>query len=84
MAYRSHDTRIMTPGKARTADTLSDVLVEAMTELLAALDENSAGMPVDSSESAGAWFARSDRRVASARARCAEIINAREASKTVR
>ena len=49
----------------------------ALRELVAALDENEAGMPVESDEDAAAWFVRSDRRVKTARARSAEILSAR-------
>lgn len=59
-----------------TADTITD----AARELCSALDEAEVGMPVESDETAGAWFARSDSRIRRARARCAEILNTRSAT----
>lgn len=51
-----------------------DYVLAAMRELIEALNAVDAGMPVDSSESAGAWFGRADRRVTEARAKCADVL----------
>ncbi len=65
------------PTEPLTADTDAAMVavVAAMRELVEALDENEAGMPLDCKETAMRWFRRSDARVLRARARCAEITN---------
>jgi hypothetical protein len=57
----------------------SKTIVDAMRELVEALDAVESGMSIESNEHPAAWFTRAELRVKKARAHCAAILSARKA-----